>query len=57
MDKEEAIKKITANPKTVERLEKRGLTVEEVAEKMEACTREEVHDFLWQAWLICKSLE
>lgn len=57
MTKQEAIQKITANPQLVERLEKAELSVEQLAQKIERCTREEVHDFVVQAWLIGKSLE
>ena len=57
MTRQEAIQKITANPQIVERLEKSGLSVEQLAQKIERCTREEVNDFVLQAWLIGKSLE
>ncbi len=44
MTRQEAIEKIRAIPQIVERLEKKGLTVEQVP------------DIIWQAWLIGKSL-
>ena len=45
MTREKTIEKIKAIPEIVERLGKKGLTVEQVP------------DIIWQAWLIGKSLE
>lgn len=57
MTRQEAIQKIRAIPNLVQQLENKGLSVDDLAQKIERCTHQEMNDFVIQAWLIGKSLE